>query len=89
MVVATLVVATTMLVLTAAASAQDDNYPPGSTTTTSVVRKPPPDVSPKAVDLPFTGGEFAGLVVVGLTGVVIGIVLVRAGRRNRADLARH
>jgi hypothetical protein len=86
---AALTVAATLLMHVSAAGAQDDgNYPPGSTPTTSVVREPPPtDVSPTTTDLPFTGGQVAVLVVVGLVAVVIGVAFVRASRRRPADVS--
>ena len=85
---AAITVAAALLMQLPAAGAQDDgNYPPGSTPTTSVVREPPTDASPTTTDLPFTGGQFAALVVVGLVAVVIGVVLVRASRRSPADVS--
>jgi hypothetical protein len=36
--------------------------------------------------LPFTGGDIAGLAVVGLGAAGVGVILVRAGRRRRAEV---
>jgi hypothetical protein len=77
--------AVAMLVMVPVASAQDDSYPPGTTPTTVVDREPPFDVSQSETELPFTGGQAAALVIVGLVTLGTGVVLVRAGRRSQAE----
>jgi hypothetical protein len=79
-----------LLVPTAAAGAQsDEDYPittttdPGVTTTSvggTIVTRPPDDPG----SLPFTGGDTALLVALGLGAALGGVALVWFGRRSDA-----
>jgi hypothetical protein len=82
-----------LMVPAATAGAQsDEDYPittttdPSTTTTTvggTIVTRPPDD--PGSESLPFTGGDTALLVALGLAAALGGFALVWLGRRSDAS----
>ncbi|HEY3725333.1 MAG TPA: hypothetical protein VGN59_18410 [Acidimicrobiia bacterium] len=76
-----------VLVPTTAAFAAGDSYPSGNTT--------PPATDPgsqvaantatnNTSTLPFTGGDVAGLAVIGAGAALAGVVMVRQSKKHRA-----